>query len=184
MPGYVPIRVLQQHPCASLSVMARNFEQGKMRMTEIKTIKFDDAVKILKEVVEEVGREHKYPMQYVDGHQQACKYLLPDADGKWDKSGACLVGKFLAKIGVDMLKQFTVGDESSAHRYEGAYNSAPFSTLKTAFEGYVFTDKAAKFLRLAQSTQDNGHDWGTALDWGLEYTSDAGYNEDESRNLV
>lgn len=137
-------------------------------------IDYATALSTAEAIVEEFGEEYVYPKS---SERESCAYLKKGENGKFDLTGACLVGKVLAKLGVDMTKFLWVTADGEQLGYSD--NTARFSTLEHERFGIEVTDKAKRFLSSAQYRQDDNDTWGEALKAGLEAAASARYNENE-----
>lgn len=113
----------------------------------------DSVITGLKAIVEDAGEDFVYERVVTDDNGPKCVYVL-------DGAPSCIVGRFLAKLGVP-LERLTVADEANY----GAGLPAYILMGNLRAEGVVnFTDySAVAALSAAQDSQDSGKNWATAL---------------------
>ncbi len=113
----------------------------------------DSVIAGLKAVVEDAGESFVYDRVVLDQNGPKCVYVLNGAP-------SCIVGHFLAKLGVP-LERLAEADDASFGA--GLPAHVLIDNLRT--EGVVnFTDyRVMDALSAAQESQDGGDTWGTAL---------------------
>lgn len=109
-------------------------------------ITLESAIEGVTAIVEEFGENYVYERPY----GASCLYVF-------DGQPSCIVGKFLAKVGVP-LERLARADEA-----RGVIARDLIGQLE--YEDVIATDvpEVGRFLDVLQSEQDSGYHWGEAL---------------------
>lgn len=116
-----------------------------MKITKVK------ALELMAEAVTEKGDDYTYPLHE---RNYSCRYVN---EGQPD----CLVGNALHRAGVSIETLKEMDDDSDPWAELGISSERVQGILKPFV---TFTPAAVAALTEAQSSQDNGHAWGRALD--------------------
>jgi hypothetical protein len=120
-------------------------------------LSFEEAVSLVREIVEKYGEDYVYPQ----GDLGKCDYVR-------EGQPSCLVGHVLVRKGVP-IERLQKADKLMG----GAGVTAEMLLPELQMEEVLkTTDRAAIFLDTVQSGQDEGVAWGDALDEGLRQVND------------
>lgn len=122
---------------------------------------YDETLATLREVVAEAGEDFVYQDHYGD----MCYYSV-------DGEPACLVGRVLAKWGVDLTPMDSASTGMST--LVGLFAGALLDELRVMGVLEV-DDPSVSLLWEAQTGQDNGETWGNALSEALAYIAKQRY---------
>lgn len=118
---------------------------------------YDETLATLREVVAEAGEDFVYQRRYGND----CLYSV-------NGEPACIVGRVLAKWGVDLTRMDSEYDGEEGSTMKGVF--APSLLVQLEREGELeVDDKSRALLREAQSRQDAECSWGESLRCATRY---------------
>jgi hypothetical protein len=129
-------------------------------MSDKIVLDMDDALELLIRAREERGWDYVDPGSADSLGCYNVKKVYEDEDGvKFDEpvlSPSCIAGTVLAYAGIDL---------ELLYKYNGTVNSTVRAINEyDDGESYYVTPNAAAVLRVAQREQDNGKEWGVAVE--------------------
>jgi hypothetical protein len=130
-------------------------------MTDIIFIDTDRAIELLREVVAEFGRDYRYEKVAHPHGGEGCLYVNRG-------ECSCLVAHALHRVGVEVedLSRMDGYDDNDDTEIGTAYRRLP--------PHVELTEGAVQVFAAAQTAQDHGRVWGTALEEAVERGQEIG----------